>query len=86
MTVWKDNVDAFIARRDETGVQVDAIRKAAITEALEHLVAGRPGRAEYVMARALMAQARAVGIGVLQLGPQVDVAWPPLTVVHGEQS
>ena len=43
-------------------------RRAAVREAVRLLVEGRPGRAEFVMTRSVMAQARALGVGHTHIG------------------
>lgn len=70
MTIWQDNVDAFIERRDETGEQVDHARAAAIGTTLALLKAGRPGEAHYALLRGVRRQWLLTGTGELQLGPE----------------
>ena len=50
MTVWSDNVANFATRSREGAANL--VLEVAVQEALEHLRAGQPGRAEYVLTRA----------------------------------
>lgn len=65
-TVFSDNAQAF-ASRPET--YVDAERHSAVREAVALLREGHRGRAEYVMARSFMRQARIAGLGHTDLTP-----------------
>jgi len=70
VTVWQQNVDAFIERRDETGTQIDHARAATISTTIAHLKAGDPGQALYALIRGVRRQWQLAGIGELRLGPE----------------
>lgn len=70
MTIWQDNVERFIQRRDETGDQIDTARAATIGTAIVLITHGDVGAAYYAMMRGLRRQWKLAGIGELQLGPE----------------
>ena len=59
MTIWSDNVDAFATRSRQGAANL--VLEMAVQEALEHLKAGAPGRAEYVLTRAGESAQRILG-------------------------
>ena len=73
-TVWTDNVEAFVQRRDETGSRIDLERHAGVHAAMRHLTGARrsPGAAFYTLMRSVRRQWLLAGIGELQLGPEAS--------------
>ena len=59
MTVWSDNVDAFATRSRQGAANL--VLEIAVIEAIGHLQAGEPGRAEYVLTRAGVSAERILG-------------------------
>ena len=63
-------IDTWPAPPLSTPVEHAAMaRRAAAREAVRLIAAGRRGRAEYVMTRSVMSQARMLGVGHTHIGP-----------------
>lgn len=59
-TIYQDNAERFAST---AGDYLDQERHVAVRTALQLVVEGRPGRAQYVLARSVMRQARIAGLG-----------------------
>lgn len=66
-TVWQDNAAAFATTPQSA---IDQERHAAVREALDLILDGKPGRARYVLARSVMRQNRIAGGGTVTLHPR----------------
>lgn len=71
MTIAQDNVARFTQRAADSpdDPRIARERTTAVRDALTLILAGKRGRAEYVLARSLRRQLAHAGIGDLQLGP-----------------
>lgn len=65
-TVFQDNVE-LAAYTPEVAIAHE--RRATVTLAAQLIVDGRPGRAQYEMARSVMRQARIAGLGTQTIAP-----------------
>ena len=63
-TIWQQNAADFASK---PAPYIDQERHAGVREALEHILAGRPGRAQYALARSVQRQARIAGLGTPDL-------------------
>lgn len=62
-SVWQDNAARFASTPESVGEVAAVRRREGVRQAVELLVEGRPGRAEYVVQRSFMDQLRIVGLG-----------------------
>lgn len=63
-SIWQQNAAAF-ASSPET--YIDQERRAGVREALELILEGEPGRAQFKLARSVQRQARIAGLGALEI-------------------
>jgi hypothetical protein len=63
-TVWQANANQFAST---PGAYIDQERRAVVRRALALIVEGRPGYAEFVLARSVMRQARIAGLGDIEI-------------------
>lgn len=65
-TIWQQNAEAFASQQPAA---IDQERHAAVRESLALIVAGRPGKARFVLARSVMRQNRIAGGGTIPIHP-----------------
>lgn len=65
-TVFQANAGAFATTPEQA---IDAERNAAVRRASALIVEGKPGRAQYELARSVVRQARIAGLGTQDIGP-----------------
>ena len=66
MSIYTENVSRFAT---EQPAAIDMERRAAVTLVTQLLVDGKPGRAQYELARSVMRQARIAGVGSVDIAP-----------------
>lgn len=63
-TVWQANATEFSSRPES---YIDQERHVGVREALELILQGKPGRAQYVLARSVQRQVRIAGGGTVEI-------------------
>ena len=66
MSVYSQNAATFAT---DQPAAIDMERRAAVTLVTQLLLDGKPGRAQYELARSVMRQARIAGLGSPVIGP-----------------
>lgn len=66
MSIFTQNAAAFATTQPAA---VDMERNAAVRKATALIVAGKPGRAQYELARSVVRQARMSGLGTIPIEP-----------------
>lgn len=66
MTIFQSNASAFAT---EQPAAIDMERRSAVRLAAQLIVQGKPGRAQYEIARSVVRQARIAGLGTQHIAP-----------------